>query len=65
MSDDERLVPLEDDEVAIDVSDTLVPADVKLLQGLGAAGTASDSRDWSEQGFDENSYDDVPPHWRD
>jgi hypothetical protein len=64
MSDDMRLVPLDDD---VDLPE---PAEVNL-DGLdeptpqAAPAVALESRDWSEQGFEPNNYDERPPHWQD
>ena len=64
MSDDMRLVPLDDD---VELPD---PAEV-VLDGLSEVtpevvpAVALESRDWSEQGFEPNDYNERPPHWED
>jgi hypothetical protein len=63
MSDDMRLVPLDDD---VELPD---PAEV-VLDGLEVTpevvpAVALESRDWSEQGFEPNDYNERPPHWED
>jgi hypothetical protein len=64
MSDDMRLVPLDDDAElpeAVDAAAEGIAASVAPI----VAAPASESRDWDDQGFDANNYDERPPHWED
>jgi len=63
VSDDMRSVPLDDElDGAVDLdSDDVLP----VRPAESVTPLPSDSRDWDEQGFDANRYEDVPPHWAD
>jgi hypothetical protein len=59
VSDDDRLVPLEDDAIE-------APLDEPAPNPRPRPSLTTDvDRDWRDQGFDENAYEDFPPHWRD
>jgi hypothetical protein len=68
MTDDMRFVPIDDDLVEDDVvldEVVIVDADlaVKPHTPTPRVASSAESRDWDEQGFDANRYDERPPHW--
>lgn len=62
MTDDFRVVPL-DDELMDDVEDDVTPPVVTPRKSSPKVASSSESRDWDEQGFESNRYDERPPHW--
>jgi hypothetical protein len=64
MSDDLRLVPLDDDAELPEPAEPLLE---QLSDGTHEAppAVALESRDWNEQGFEPNIFDERPPHWED
>jgi hypothetical protein len=64
MSDDMRLVPLDDDLDLAEVDEVVLEGIVEATPDEVPA-VALESRDWSEQGFEPNNYDERPPHWED
>jgi hypothetical protein len=64
MSDDLRLVPLDDDVDVPEIPDAAL-ANLDQVAPEAAPAVALESRDWSDQGFEPNNYDERPPHWED
>jgi hypothetical protein len=58
-----RLVPLDDVELPEPAEAAL--EDPTLPTSESTPAVALESRDWSEQGFEPNNYDERPPHWED
>ncbi len=62
-----RTVPLDDEQVPPAPLDPAIANAVEVAETTSEPkhlAAASEARDWDEQGFDVNVYDERPPHWQ-